>query len=165
MIAIVVNVYIAWRNRRHALAKEEYFKLQQVSERIISKLLILENNFEKFRLFFESTHRTSTQNKVFIDNNDTFNKSEFEKNGHEIASLIEIYFPALKKDWNHCLICMGDIATVTFAVKMEVVLDKKINWLDRVNTFNKAAKKLGTKPKEMSQAIISELNQFKKQNL
>ena len=40
--AITANVYISHRNRKYALAKEEYFKLQQVVEKIMAKLVILE---------------------------------------------------------------------------------------------------------------------------
>jgi len=59
VIAICVNVYIAWRNRKYALAKEEYFKLQQVVKKIDFKLLIIESHREKLKIFFELSFDSS----------------------------------------------------------------------------------------------------------
>jgi hypothetical protein len=55
IIAIFVSLYTSKRNREHILAKELYFKYQQNSEKIISKLLILQNQRNKFFLWINET--------------------------------------------------------------------------------------------------------------
>jgi len=66
IVAIVASVYIAWRNRKYALAKEEYFKLQQVVERIDAKLLVLENHREKLKIFFEQSFKVSKKTRFYF---------------------------------------------------------------------------------------------------
>lgn len=96
IIAICANVYISRRNRKYALAKEEYFKYQQITEDIISKLLILENHREKLRIRIVLSSKANTEERtIFIDTNNTFDKSDFEKNHEKTADLIEIYFSDL----------------------------------------------------------------------
>ncbi len=165
VLAIIINVYIAWRNRRYALAKEEYFKLQQIAEKVISKLLFLHNHREKLKIFLEQSYQAKQKDAIFIDINNTFDKTEFEKDCDEIASLIEIYFNNLNNDWNLCLDCMGKIYTIVFLLKVRIDEGEKINWKEEADKFNEASIKLGQKPKEISDSIKEELKKFKDVNL
>lgn len=104
VIAISVNVYISRKNRKYALATEEYFKLQQITEDILSKLLIMEAQREKLMSWLQLSYQaTQEENKIYIDINNTFDTSTFQNNIHNTASLIEIYFKDLGQDRNKCL--------------------------------------------------------------
>lgn len=164
-LAIIINVYIAWKNRKHALAKEEYFKLQQIAEKIIAKLLILETHREKLKVFFEKSYQAEQSKMVFIDINDTFDKTDFEKNCSEIVSLIEIYFDNLKNDWNICMDCMGKMYTVIFLLKVRIDKKESINWPEEAEKLNKESITLGQNPKKISNSIKQELKKFKAVNL
>ncbi len=165
MIAICINVYIAWRNRKYALAKEEYFKLKQIAEKIIAKLIVLESHREKLKLFFEKSLEASKTNKYVLDLNDTFNKADFEKDSEEIAAFIEIYFNNLGKDWNLCLSCMGKLFISTFLLKTKIDKAKDVDWKKESLVFNEVSKELGNKPQQISDKIKEELAKFRKKNL
>lgn len=166
VIAICINVYISWRNRKYALAKEEYFKLQQIVEKINAKLLILENHREKLKIFFEqSFHATQKPEMDFIDISDTFNRSVFEKDCEEIAALIDIYFSDINESWNFCLEKMSELFVIVFALDLEIKRSINIDWEQKISAFNKASLGLGNRPKEISDAIKDELNKFKEKNL
>lgn len=162
VIAICVNVYISWKNRKHNLAKEIYFKYQQITEKIISKLLILEHQKEKFHIRINNTHKANTQEKtIFIDSNDTLNKDLFEENSHEIAALVQIYFPEVGEIWNSCLISMGKMLSMLIVLKTRIDKQEKINRTDELGKFNLEANKLWDKPKEITFDIINKLKEFK----
>lgn len=166
VIAICINVYISWRNRKYALAKEEYFKLQQIIEKINAKLLILENHREKLKVFFEQSFYATQKPEIdFIDISDTFNKSIFEKDSEEIAALIDIYFSEINESWNFCLEKMSELFVIVFALDVEIKREISINWKQKIEAFNKASLELGNRPKEISDAIKNELNKFKEKNL
>ena len=166
VIAICINVYISWRNRKYALAKEEYFKLQQIIEKINAKLLILENHREKLKVFFEQSFYATQKPEIdFIDISDTFNKSIFEKDSEEIAALIDIYFSEINESWNFCLEKMSELFVIVFSLDVEIKREISINWKQKIEAFNKASLELGNRPKEISDAIKNELNKFKEKNL
>ncbi len=166
VVAICVNVYISYKNRQYDLIKEEYFKKQKIVEKIISKLLILENHREKLKTFFElSFHTSKNKNSLFIDSNDTFNRSEFEKEGEEIATFIDIYFTELGEDWNFCLIKMSDLYTLVFKLSKKVEMGQDIDWQQEGNMFNKISEQLDEKPKAIARKLKAELVNFKNKNL
>lgn len=166
VIAVFVNVYIAWRNRKHALVKEEYFKLQQVAERIISKLLFLENHREKLKIFIKYAFKASQKEQsVFIDTNDTFNKADFEQDGEEIVALIDIYFNNLGNDWNFCLDKMSALFTQSLILNDKLKQKQNIVWKTEIENFNKLSLELGVRPKEIGDRIKLNLKEFKEKNL
>ena len=166
IIAIFVNVYISWRNRKYALAREEYFKLQQVVERIDAKLLVLENHREKLKIFFEQSFKASkNQNSVFVDMNNTFNLNTFEENSEMIAALIDIYFNNMGDNWNFCLVKFNELLTLIFRLNKNIEYNTLINWEEEARNFNKISLELNNKPKEISDALKNELKRFKERNL
>lgn len=166
VIAICINVYISWKNRKYALAKEEYFKLQQMVEKINAKLIFLENHREKLKIFFEQSFKASKNpESVFFDTNDTFNKAGFEKDGDEITSLIDIYFNSKGEDWNFCLEKMSSLFTLVFVISKNIENGLNIDWKKEAENFNKTSLELGNRPKEISDAIKGELKKFKETNL
>jgi len=101
--AIIASVYTAHRNRADAFSKEEYFKLQQIAEKIITKLLIMENQLEKLIIYFKLSSEAAMTGAIHLDGNQTFDKREFEKDGGEIATFLEIYFAELRNVCRSCL--------------------------------------------------------------
>ena len=166
IIAICVNVYISWRNRKYALAKEEYFKLKQIAEKIIAKLICIENDREKLRIFFQLSFKTTVNPELkFIDTNDTFNREDFEKEGAEVAAYIDIYFNDLKNMWNDCLDRMSQLFTITFIISKHIEERKVINWKTEADKFNTTNQELGHYPEEIGKRIKKEINNFKEKNL
>ena len=166
VLAICVNVYISYKNRKHALAKEEYFKLQQVVEKIIAKLFIINNHQEKLKIYIEYAHKASqSNNSVFIDSNDTLNKSHFDKEGEEVTALIDIYFGDIGSDWNFCLDKMSALYTQVFILSKKLEEKSKIDWKPIVDNFNKIILELSNRPQEVADKLKIELKQFKKENL
>lgn len=166
VVAITVNVYISWRSRKYALAKEEYFKKQQVVERITSKLLILEKQRLKLKHFFELSFKADKdKGSLFIDANDTFNRADFEKDGEEITTFLYIYFPDLGEDWNFCLDKMSELFTLVFIISKHIEVGDSIDWKKEAEFYNKVSQELGDKPKKISDRLKKELEDFKRDNL
>lgn len=166
VMAICINVYISRKNRKHALAKEEYFKYQQIAENVISKLLIIENHREKLRIWISLSSQANTKEKTkFIDTNNTLDKSDFEKNHDKTAALIQIYFPHLWEEWNECLTIMGKILSQINILNIKIENQDKIDRKKEIDTFNNESKKLWNKPKEISDKIINILNEIKNKEL
>jgi len=166
IIAICINVYISYKNRKHLLAKEEYFKLQQVVEEIIAKLLILDNQRRRLRIYIELTYKASkSNNSLFIDSNDTFNREIFEKNGEKVTALIDIYFGDIKTQWNFCLDGMSDLYTHIFILSKDIENQSPINWEEKIKKFNELNLNLGDKPEKIADKLKQELGVFKKENL
>jgi len=163
IIAICVNVYIARRNRKHSLEKEIYFKYQKIAEKIIAKLLILENQKEKFMIWIKHSHTANTIPwNIFIDNNEAFDKSNFEKNSDEIAALIQIYFPELGGIRSDLLTQMGDMLRIIIILREKIKKEEAIKWDQAISEFNLKLEKIWDKPKEMSDKIIDTIKQFRK---
>ncbi len=163
VIAICVNVYIAWKNRKHALLKEEYFKLQQVVEKIDAKLLALNTDRIKFKIFFEKSFEADKdKQKVFIDTNNTFDRSIFQKNGEEVAALIDIYFDKIGEDWNFCIDKMSALSTLVFLLSKKIENGETVNWKEEADNYNKISEDFGEKPKEIADFLKEELKKFKK---
>jgi len=166
VIAITANVYISWRNRKYALAKEEYFKRQQIVEKIISKLLILQTHRLKLKTFFElSFEANQNKNSQFIDANDTFNKANFEKDGEEITTFIYLYFSDIGEEWNFCLDKMSDLFTRIFILDKRIKTNGAIDWGKEAQDYNKVSQELGDKPKEIGERLKQELKKFQEDNL
>ena len=166
VIAITANVYISWRNRKYALAKEEYFKRQQVVEKIISKLLILQTHRLKLKTFFELSFKANqNKNSQFIDANDTFNKDNFEKDGEEITTFIYLYFNEVGEEWNFCLNKMSELFTRTFILDKRIKNNETINWEDETKNYNQVSQGLADRPNEIGERLKLELKKFKENNL
>lgn len=164
VVAICVNVYISYKNRKYSLAKEEYFKLQQVVEKIIAKLLILNNQQAKLKTYIELTYKVSkSNNSLFIDSNDTFNKERFDKNGEEITAFIDIYFGDIGTEWNSCLEKMSGLYTHVFILSKNLENKTQIDWKLVVDTFNKQSLDLADKPKQIADKLKQELKDFKEE--
>ncbi|MBU2541946.1 hypothetical protein KJ785_00080 [Patescibacteria group bacterium] len=166
VLAICINVYIVYRNRRYSLAKEEYFKLQQTVEKIIAKLLILNNHQVKLKIFFELSFKAEQNKNIkFIDLNDTFSRDRFEKKGEEITALIDIYFSELGEDWNDCLEKFSGLITLVFVLNKKIEDKINVNWVEEKKNFNKLTLELGDRPKYIADKLKEELIKFKKENL
>lgn len=164
--AVCINVYISYKNRKYAFAKEEYFKLQQVVEKIIAKLLILDNQQARLKTYIELAFKASeSSNSVFIDSNNTFNKEAFERNGEEITAMIDIYFGDLAQEWNDCLVRMSDLHTHIFILSKKLELKEEVQWKIEIESFNKLSLGLAGKPKNMADKLKQKLKDFKKKNL
>lgn len=166
VIAICVNVYISYKNRKHSLAKEEYFKLQQIVEKIIAKLLVLNNFQAKLKTYVELTYKTSkSSNSLFIDSNDTFNKEIFDKNGEEVTAMIDIYFGDIGTEWNYCLDKMSGLHTSVFILSKNLENKTPVDWKLVIDIFNKQSIDLADRPKQIADKLKQELKDFKKKNL
>jgi hypothetical protein len=166
VVAIFINVYISRENRKHSLAKEEYFKLQQTVEKIIAKLLILNNQQERLKTYIELNYKASQMSDgVFVDANDTFNKDIFEKNGEEIAAMIDIYFDDIGKEWNYCLEKIGHLHTLAFILGKNIENKKTIDWKKEIEDFNKISSELAEKPEQIAKKLKQKLTDFKRDNL
>ncbi|MCK4745319.1 hypothetical protein KAS41_04615 [Candidatus Parcubacteria bacterium] len=161
-LAIIISVYISWRNRKYDFAKQEYLKLQQIAEKIISALLLIENDRQKLILFFEKSLEAKKTNATYHDLNNTFNRATFDKKSLEIVTLIEIYFHDLGKQWNSCMDCMSKMFTIIFLLKTDIDNGKVVNWQDKAKFFNDASRELNKKPQDISNSIKSELKRFRK---
>src|SRR3989344_6413077 len=164
VVAICINVYISYKNRKHALAKEEYFKLQQVVEKIIAKLIILSTHQQKLLTYIKLIHETTTKGGIFIDSNDTFNRGAFERNGEEITAMIDIYFSEMGEEWNECLAKISDLYTHVFKLSKKFENQEIIEWKQEIETFNAFSLALGTKPKQMADKLKQKLNEYKSQS-
>jgi len=137
-----------------------------MTERIISKLLILQKQRLKLKHFFELSFKVDgDKNKLFIDANDTFNRTDFEKEGEEIATFIYLYFDDLEEEWNSCLDKMSELFTLVFIISKHIEAGNKIDWKKEAEAYNKASRELGSKPKEMADKLKEKPKEFKKNNL
>lgn len=163
VLAIFVNVYIAYRNRKYALAKEKYFRLQQIVERITAKLLILNTLQEKLKTYVELRYKASKDiGSIFIDSNDTFNGRElFEEKGEEITALIDIYFEDIGSEWNLCLKKMSDLYTHVLILSKKLENNIQADWEDVVNEFNKMSSELSGKPNKIADKLKQKLQEFR----
>jgi len=165
IIAICVNVYISHKNRKNVFAKDEYFKLQQIAENIIGKLLILNTQMEKLRLYFESARDAHQKGGKVIDTNDTFNKDDFERNGEITGAYIEIYFQKEKEIWHDTLESMGALFTHVKQISLALNKEGEINWKYEAECFNKISTSIGNKPFDIVKRIKEDLAKYKKDNL
>lgn len=165
IITIIASVCIAKKNREHQFAKEKYFKLQQIAENIIGKLLVLENHREKFRMFFENHRDASFKGNKVKDPNDIFNKRDFENNCEVTAAYIEIYFEDIGIDYSKCLSAMGELYVFMANLDLDIKREKEIIWDEKAELFNGFSEKIGNKPKEISDKIKDVLKKYKKDNL
>lgn len=166
IIAMSVNVYIANKNRKHTFAKEEYFKLQQMVEKIIAKLLLLNNHQAKLKIFFELSFRAEQDRNIsFIDVNDTLSKDEFEKNGEEISAIIDIYFNSLSAEWNDCLEKFSKLLTIVYVISQKIEKNIFVDWKKEAGEFNRVTLELDNKPECIAFKLKEKLVEFKKKNL
>lgn len=165
IVTIITTVYIARRNRQSDFAQAEYFKLQQIAEKIISKLLLLDNKRERLRTYFQLSYNASRDKAIFVDSNDTFNRKDFEQDGEEVVAFIDIYFPELGEEWNDCLVKMSDMFTIVFLMNENRNAGNEINWKEQAERFNTTNRALGTKPKNLADKIKNELKKFRQSNL
>ncbi len=166
VIAVIVNVHISNKNRKHSLAKEEYFKLQQIVEKIIAKLLILDNDHVKCSTYLELAHRASnTKNSVFIDSNNTLNKDDFEKNGEDITAWIDIYFGEISPEWNTCLDLASKLHTQIFILSKKIESNDLIDWEKEIKEFNDTSRNLAHKPKLIADRLKVKVIEYKMSNL
>lgn len=165
-INILIVLWVNKKQREYSLNKEIYFKKQQISEKIVSKILLLEGQYEKLEIYLRCVNKEySSKNTKFIDSNNTFDVENFRQDSHEIAALVEIYFEDLKADWNHCLKYMGQLFNVVFGVRKKREDGLKIDWEKEIEKFNGFAKELGNRPKEMCDKVKEDLKKFKTKNL
>lgn len=83
------------KNVKHSLAKEIFFKHQQITEKIITKLLQIEFDWEKAKIRMGHSYQAATTpNTLFVDFNNTL-ESSFKENSEEVVALIYIFFPHL----------------------------------------------------------------------
>lgn len=165
VIAIYINVYISHKNRKAIFAKEEYFKLQQIAENIIGKLLILNTQMEKLRLFFESARDAHQKGGRLVDTNDALNKDDFEKNVEITGSYIELYFQKEKSRWYETLESMAELLTHVTRVSSAINEKEKINWKYEAERFNLISIKIGNKPFNIVKRIKKDLAKYKEDNL
>jgi len=172
-LALLVSVGAIWqavitsnRNRKHQFHTEEYFKLQQIAEQITGKLLVLQRHQEKLEIFFKLSHRAEKNGKTFLDTNNTFDTSNFEKESEFIAAYISIYFSDLMGDYDSCLSNMGKLFSRMHLLDIQIKEKKtKIDWDHEAKEFSKISGKIGIKPKGIFDKIQTKLKEYKIKNL
>ena len=165
-MAIVTSVYISYRDRRYMLAKEEYFKYQQIAEKVIAKLSILEHNRDEYVEWIHLAHQEETQEKTkVLQTNDILNKNSFEKNGEEVAALIYIYFREFWEKRNYCLLSMTKIYHQVVILNKKKEMNEKINWKEEFHNLEIATNELWNKPIDICNSIIEYVKEFKRKNL
>jgi|GEM_PF-3431160 len=99
IMSVIILCYSNLRNKKDRnfnFQKEKYFKYQQIAEKIIAKIAIIEHDRERFIVWIENTHQTKTEEStIFIDKLDIFNVEKMNKDSEETAALLQIYFPKL----------------------------------------------------------------------
>ena len=141
--------------RKYDLKKEEFFYYKKISEEIIKKLLILENQSELFKIYLQLSYSSSLEeNSKFIDANKTLDKDVFENNLEDITTKIFIYFSNLWQEWNNCMDIMSKLYSVIFNLNLEIENWVKINWKEKIDSFNEAYINLWNKPHELSKSIL-----------
>jgi hypothetical protein len=73
----------------------------------------------------------------FVDLNDSLDKSDFDKNKEQIATIIFLYFPEISTDWNECLDGISNIATIIHKIKLNNHQLSKNDWKVAIDEFNK----------------------------
>jgi hypothetical protein len=162
--AIIASVYIARKNRTDAFSKEEYFKLQQIAEKIIAKLLIMDNQLGKLIIYFGMAQKAEAEKAIHLDTNQTFDKNEFERDGGEIGAFLEIYFPEVRKEWNTCSDLMGQIYSLVLLVHLDKTQQRQIKWKEKAEEFKELLKDFGNKPQEISKSIQNKLSDYRNEH-
>lgn len=151
-------------DRNYQFKKEELLFYRKIWEKVISKIMLLDSHREVLKNYIDLSYQESlSENNIFIDLNDTFNKGNFEKNQEEIASIIFIYFNSLWNDWNTCLDLMWKIYSTVYILDIKRKRLDKINWLDEIENFNKLNINLWNLPHELSNNILKILKDKEKE--
>jgi len=142
------------QEREYLFNKEELLFYRSMWEKIIQKLLLLENHRTLLLVYLTNTCEAFNTKDVFLDINDTFNKEKFEKNQEQITSMIYMYFEDLWADWNECMDLMSKLMNLLLHIELN---SNKINANDLtkiVDEFNKInAEELKDKPLDISKKI------------
>jgi len=164
-LAIVMSVLIANKNRKHQFCTEEYFKLQQIAEQITSKLILMEEHKQKYIILFEGLVQAKLNKSQFTDTNDTFNKSNFERDCELTAAYIAIYFPEQSEKYNICIQQMSNLITalrhLNEVIKTPIDFDQKT----LKKEFDKHLSIINNLPIEISEDIQEKLNKYKREKL
>ena len=122
--------------------------------------MLLEWHRNSLKIYLELSHQeTIIPNSKFIDLQDTFNKSIFEKDQEIITTYIFMYFDDLWEFCNEIMSIMGDIYNLVYTFH-----SNKINWgitnieetIIKFNFLNKD--KFWDKPLELSEKIKEKIH-------
>lgn len=149
--------------RIYQYQKEELLRYRQISEKVIEKLILLNHYREWFQIYLKLSYDASRQAWArFIDLNDSLNKSDFEKNKEQIATIIFLYFHELGEDWNNCLEGISQIATIIHKIELSEHTLNDNEWQSAINEFNQLNQLLGDKPLELSKNIKNTILEMEK---
>lgn len=163
-ITVIVTIYINNRILKHNFSKEQYFNYQKILEKIINKLLEIETLNTKITKLIKKHQETKDVINI-IDVNNTFEHlKNSNKNVWEVASLIQIYFPSARDDWNECIDLMWHLWTIYLNLKEETSKEEKIN-REKYNNFEEISYKLTEKVELFTLSLIETIKKFKKTNL
>lgn len=143
-------------DRIYQFNKEELLFYRKMWEKLIQKIMLLDNHREVFYNYLQlSFEESKANNNIFIDTNDTFNKDKFEKEQEEIATYIFLYFSELSEEWNVCLNLMWKIHSNLFLIDLNKKIQPTypIDWDSEIKKFNELQEKLWDKPFELSNKI------------
>lgn len=140
--------------RIYQYQKEELLRYREIAEKVIEKLLLLEWYRDLFQVYIQLSYNAFMQEWAkFVDLNDSLNKSDFEKNKEQVATIIFLYFPELSTDWNNCLDGISAIATIIHKIELSRHQLNEKQWKDVIDEFNKLNQSLGDKPLKISKSI------------
>ena len=140
--------------RSYQYQKEELLRYREIAENIIEKLLLLEWYRSLFLIYLQLSYDASRKTwSKFIDLNDSLDKSDFERNKEQIATIIFLYFQELSTNWNDCLDGISNMATIIHKVKLSNHQLNEDEWKRAIDEFNKLNILLWDKPLELSKNI------------
>ena len=140
--------------RLYNFKKEELFKYKKVAEDLVEKLILLDWQSELFFVYFQwNANAVSQKWAIYVDLNNTLDKSDFEENKWKIASSIFLYFPKLSDSWNECLDLMWKMHSLVAKAELHKEHNLPINWKELIDEFNEINQKLWNKPHEIAKSI------------
>ena len=158
LLGIIIQHYLnrstLASERIYQYQKEELLRYREIAEKIIEKLILLHGHRELFFHYIQLSYDASIRLwSKFSDLNDSLDKSDFDKNIEQIATIIFLYFPELSIDWNDCLDNISQVATIIHKIKLSDHQLSKNDWKLAIDEFNKFAQLLWDKPLQISQSI------------
>ncbi|GAB0174520.1 MAG: hypothetical protein HHAS10_03990 [Candidatus Altimarinota bacterium] len=145
-------------DRNYLFLKEKFFKYQTISEKLIQKLILVDNHRETLIKYVQNSQIESvSKGSKFINLTDSFNKDLFEQNQHEIATIIFIYFPEIIEDWNKCLDLMEKLYGTALIIPFSKQHGIDIDWKKLIDDFNEINIKIGDLPNKISTKIKDEV--------
>ena len=140
--------------RNYNFKKEELLRYRWIAESVIEKLILVDWYRDLFRIYLQLSYDASCQKwSKFIDLNNTLDKSNFDKNTEQIATMLFLYFSELSEEWNDCLESISKIATLINQIELKNQHWLVIDWKSIITEFNTLNQWFWDKPLELSNKI------------